>query len=192
MDMTKIKKLSKELAEEARNTTPEELKQQFIDSFGEDKWEEEEVLGVLIHDCDKIAEFLGIEALPICFKNIEEDSRLELEYPAHIEINRKFLHDHKEWLKLLAHELRHAYQLFMVANPEEEKHYRWKEELYDHFSPLDVNDEDAVMRYNCKEIEIDAYAFTQVILYQEYGLDIKHPNKKYQLIIDAYINKYYK
>lgn len=192
MDMTKIKKLSKELAEEARNTTPEELKQQFIDSFGEDKWEEEEVLGVLIHDCDKIAEFLGIEALPICFENIEEDSRLELEYPAHIEINRKFLHDHKECLKSIAHELRHAYQLFMAANPEEEKHYRWKEELYDHFSPLDVKDEDAVMKYNCKEIEIDAYAFTQVILYQEYGLDIKHPNKKYQLIIDAYINKYYK
>lgn len=54
MDMNKIKKLSKELAEEARNTIPEELKQQFINSFGEDKWEEEEVLGVLIHDCDKI------------------------------------------------------------------------------------------------------------------------------------------
>ena len=80
----------------------------------------------------------------------------------------------------------------MSANPKEDKHYRWKEELYDHFSPLDVNDEDAVMRYNCKEIEIDAYAFTQVILYQEYNFNIKHPNKKYQLVIDAYINKYYK
>lgn len=192
MDMNKIKTLSKELAEEARNTTPEELKQQFINSFGEDKWEEEEVLGVLIHDCDKISEFLGIEALPICFGEIAEDSRLELKYPAHIEINRKYLHDYKECLKSIAHELRHAYQLYMSANPENEIHKRWKEELYDHFSPLDVNDTDAVMRYNCKEIEIDAYAFTQVILYQEYNLDIKHTNKKYQLIIDAYINKYYK
>lgn len=192
MDMNNIKKLSKELAEEARNTTPEELKQQFINSFGEDKWEEEEVLAILIQDCDKISEFLGIEALPICFENIAEDSRLELKYPAHIEINRKYLHDYKECLKSIAHELRHAYQIFMSANPKEEKHYRWKEELYDHFSQLDVNDEDAVMRYNCKEIEIDAYAFTQVILYQEYNFDIKHPNKKYQLVIDAYINKYYK
>ena len=192
MDMNNIKKLSKELAEEARNTTPEELKQQFINSFGEDKWEEEEVLAILIQDCDKISEFLGIEALPICFEEIAEDSRLELKYPAHIEINRKYLHNYKECLKSIAHELRHAYQIFMSANPIEEKHYRWKEELYDHFSQLDVNDEDAVMRYNCKEIEIDAYAFTQVILYQEYNFDIKHPNKKYQLVIDAYINKYYK
>ena len=192
MDMNNIKKLSKELAEEARNTTPEELKQQFINSFGEDKWEEEEVLAILIQDCEKISEFLEIEALPICFENIAEDSRLELKYPAHIEINRKYLHDYKECLKSIAHELRHAYQIFMSANPKEEKHYRWKEELYDHFSQLDVNDEDAVMRYNCKEIEIDAYAFTQVILYQEYNFNIKHPNKKYQLVIDAYINKYYK
>lgn len=169
----------------------EELKKEFIKNFGEDHWEEEEVLAVLVKDCMHISVFLGVEALPICFENIQEDSRLILEYPAHIEINRKYLHNHEECLKSICHELRHVYQIYKVADPENDRHERWHKELFNHFTPINLNDKVSVVEYNTKEVEIDAYAFTQVILHQEYGLEIKHPNKAYQIIIEAYIDKYY-
>jgi hypothetical protein len=169
----------------------EELKKEFIKNFGEDHWEEEEILAVLIKDCMHISVFLGVEALPICFENIQEDSRLVLEYPAHIEINRKYLHNHEECLKSICHELRHVYQIYKATDPENERHERWHKELFNHFTPINLNDKVSVVEYNTKEVEIDAYAFTQVIINQEYGLEIKHPNKAYQIIIEAYIDKYY-
>lgn len=169
----------------------EELKKEFIKNFGEDHWEEEEVLAVLVKDCMHISVFLGVEALPICFENLSVDSRLVLEYPAHIEINRNYLHTHEECLKSICHELRHVYQIYKARYPETDRHKRWKNELVNHFTPINLNDTESLVEYNSKEVEIDAYAFTQVILNQEYDLTIKHPNKAYQILIEAYIDKYY-
>ena len=168
-----------------------ELKNEFIKNFGEDHWEEEEVLAVLIKDCMHISVFLGVEALPICFENLSVDSGLVLEYPAHIEINRKYLHNHVECLKSIAHELRYVYQIYKASDPETDRHNRWKNELVNHFTPMDLNDKASIVEYNSKEVELDSYAFTQVILKQEYNLTIKHPNKAYQILIEAYIDKYY-
>ena len=51
----------------------EEIKKEFIESFGEEKWAEEEALTPLMDLSFKLCDFLGIDAVPILFEEMEED-----------------------------------------------------------------------------------------------------------------------
>ena len=78
----------------------EEIKKEFIESFREEKWEEEEALTPLMDLSFKLCDFLGIEAVPILFEEMEEDARYynDLDY---IGISNDFVHDEIEARKSL-------------------------------------------------------------------------------------------
>ena len=153
------------------------LKQEFINSFGEEKWNELEVLKPLQQAVDLVCkEYLGIESIPVVFEKLEGDvSRYDFKLQAII-LNNKYIDDYVELLDSCFHELEHHWQRIYIANNDTPKARRWKEE-FKHYNRLDVT----------QEIEIDAYAFSQVILNCEFGLIHKHPNDYVQILIDDYI-----
>ena len=53
----------------------EKLKEGFINSFGEEKWKQEEMLSKLMPIHKELADYLGIEMIPVVCEDIEQDSR---------------------------------------------------------------------------------------------------------------------
>ena len=159
------------------------LKEEFIKYFGEDKWNQEEVLGKLQHIVFDVCEnWLGVEPIPILFgEHIGSDeARLDLEEQV-IWLNPK---NQSKWIELLdstLHELEHLYQILYVSSYDTPKAKRWKKELENY-----IGSEDAVGNV-LQEIEIDAMAFAQVVLATDYGIYHHHENPIIQELIDRYI-----
>ena len=154
------------------------IKEDFINAFGKEKWDELEILKPLQDAVDLVAkEYLGIEPIPVVFETLPEDiSRYDFKLQAII-LNNKYINDYVELLDSCFHELEHHWQRIYIANNDTPKAKRWKEE-FKHYNRLDVT----------QEIEIDAYAFAQVILSCEFGIIKKHPNEELQYLIEDYIN----
>ena len=153
------------------------LKEEFINAFGEELWEEQELLSDLQEKVDYVSkEYLGIEPILVVFESIEGDiSRYDFKLQAII-LNRKYKNDYVELLDSCFHELEHHWQRLYVGSFNTPKAIRWKNEL-DNYNRLDQT----------QEIEIDAYAFSQVILNCEFGLVYKHKDLYIQSLIDDYI-----
>ena len=153
------------------------LKEEFINAFGEEKWNELEILKPLQDAVDLVCkEYLGIEPIPVVFEKLSEDvARYDFKLQVII-LNNKCKDDYIEVLDGCLHELEHHWQLIYIANNDTPKARRWKKEFenYDKYNQT-------------QEIEIDACAFSQVILSCEFGLTYKHPNNYIQVLIDDYI-----
>lgn len=79
---------------------------------------------------EEVAEYLGVEALPIVFRDdIADDSRPSFEDQSRIEINKKFESNDNECKKSIAHELRHAFQIYYAQLMSDELAVQWREEL---------------------------------------------------------------
>ncbi|MDD3383690.1 MAG: hypothetical protein PHX46_02630 [Bacilli bacterium] len=130
----------------------------------------------------RIAEYLGVDVLPIEYdNNIVDDNRLVTEGKSKIIINQKYKKNYLETVKSITHEYRHVFQLYwVILMPNDELAKLWKEELI----KAKTGNEKG---YNLQTFELDAFAFTQVFLARE-GVKIKHPNIKYQELI--YIKRY--
>ena len=154
------------------------IKEDFINAFGKEMWEEQELLDELQKYIDKVCkEYLGIDSIPIVFETIKGDiSRYDFKLQAII-LNRKYKNDYVELLDSCFHELEHHWQRIYIANNDTPKAKRWEKEFKNY------NREDQT-----QEVEIDAYAFSQVILNCEFGLTHKHPDPYIQYLIDDYIN----
>ncbi|MDE6408047.1 MAG: hypothetical protein K2K50_05525, partial [Anaeroplasmataceae bacterium] len=90
-----------------------------------------------------------------------------------------------EYIKLLdatLHELEHYYQNFYALNFTSPKARRWKKELTNYIGL------DNPAEYVLQEIEIDACAFSQIVLATEFGIMYKYPNPEIQCLIEEYIN----
>ena len=184
-----IKEFAKKQSERMKNMSDEELKRQFIASFGEEKWIEEEMLGRLIPLSFEVSDYLGIDYYPILFEELPEDSRIYFE-EEYIAINVKFKDDYYECAKCVTHELRHIYQLVYVKLSSDKRALRMKEEL-EHPVILDPNDITSITNYSFQEIEIDAYAFTKWYLKKYLNMDVIHPSRDYEKIITAYMQTYF-
>ena len=187
--MITIEKI-KELAKNAKQMSVEELKVAFINSFGEEKWAEEEMLGKLIKLSMDVADLLGIDYLPIMFEEMAEDSRIYFK-EEYIAINEKYKDNYIECAKCVTHELRHVYQLFYVRLSNDAKAKRMKEELAN-MKELDPNDLNSISNYSFQEIEIDAFAFTKWYLKNYLDIEVIHPSKDYEKLINAYLEKHFK
>lgn len=66
---------------------------------------------------------------------------------------------------------------------------RWKEELSKAISSSNL-DHNTIEDYYFQELEIDAIAFSQFFLKQQYVIVIVEKNEKYQQIIDLYKIRY--
>lgn len=162
----------------------QEFKEAFIKYFGEDRWNQSEVLPILQEKAEILCSYLDIEEIPILCDPIKEDSKY---YPKekYIIISDKVIFNEVEALKSLIHEIRHHYQYTCVStnNISEPMLNQWKEELaiYDTLAP-DIQ--------ICTFLEIDAYAFTKVIMKNWFNKDIIHYDDEYEEAINLYIKKY--
>lgn len=166
-----------------KNMTNEELKEEFIKWFGEEKWEEEEILEfiqeVVFNIC---SEYFNISPIPAVFEYVEGnisvfDNKLKC-----IKLNPKYKDDKVTLVAATVHELEHYYQLLYVSNCNTPKAKRWLKELNNYISG-EKNPTGNVLQ----EVEIDAEAVTQVILETEYGIRYRNPDPNLQEIIDLYI-----
>ncbi len=165
--------------------TLEEL--DFIKYFGIEKLEELEIQDKLNNFIKYICKkYLGnIEPIFAVFDHTIKSTALY-----HFDLNAIILHPRNKnditRLKIsILHELEHYFQWVYVNNFNTNKAKRWTKEI--------ENYNTSKQHYYNQEIEIDAIAFSQVVMYEEYNLkvevkDIKLQNKinKYKLIMNDY------
>ena len=171
----------------------EELKKRFIESFGEEKWEETEALVPVEQLNFKLCNFLGIKPVPVIFEEMYEDARYydKLDY---IAISNKYVHDEIELKKSLIHEVRHLHQKYCISHKNEKNLKfantllikQWEEDFQKNQSLIP---EDQLM---CMPVEVDAFAFTKYILRHWFHIDYHHYDPAYDAVLELYINKYYR
>lgn len=167
-----------------------ELKEKFISYFGEEKWNEEKQLTKLLKFQIYVANYLGVDVIPVIVEDIVEDSRYYLE-EAYIVISKKLINDEIEAAKCIAHEMRHHYQWYIIKNNID---HRFKDEWKKNLSKtinINPNLVDDIANYDSSLIELDAFAFQKYIIKKYYGLDIYHPIIEYDTILEFYIEKYF-
>ena len=159
------------------------LKEEFIKYFGEEKWNQEEILGklqkVVFDVCNK---WLGIKPIPVLFaENIGTDeARYDLKEQV-IWLNVKNQYNFISLLDSVLHELEHLYQHYYVSSCDTPKARRWKKEFENY-----IADEDPFGNLT-QEIEIDANAFAQIVLTADYGIHYEHQEPIIQELINRYI-----
>lgn len=174
-----------------RVKTQVDLKKEIINNFGSDYWDEITALEPLERLNLKLCKFLGIDPIPIQFEKMKEDARyyLDLDY---IGISDIFVYDEIESIKSLIHEIKHLHQKYCISHKNEEQKYA-SEYLIKQWE-ADFKIDRKEMNYEqlqCMTIEVDAFAFTKYILKKWYKYDYHHSDKKYDVILQMYIDKYY-
>ena len=173
----------------------DELKQGFIDAFGEEKWKEQEMLSKLMPIHKDLCKFLGIEMVPVIFEDIEEDSRFYFK-EQYIVISRRMLPRYSDVVKSLVHEVRHGYQYYCMLNSDSKENpiliNNWLDDFEKLINPLlvfnlgyDAND------YLLNTMELDAHAFSKWYLKEKLFIETHYPQPEYDEILDAYIRKYF-
>ena len=171
----------------------EELKEQFIANFGEDKWEEIEALKPIEELNYKLCDFLGIDPVPVVFEEMYQDARYydELDY---IALSTKFVHDEIECMKSIIHEVKHLHQKYCISHKNEKNLKfanillikQWEEDFQKNQRLIP---EDQLM---CMPVEVDAFAFTKYILKEWFNIDYHHYDYTYDALLEIYIDKFYK
>lgn len=184
--------LIKEVLDKVNKLSEEELNEQIKQYFGEEYLIQEETLSKLYPFQYYVTNILGTLPLPIIYDNIEQDSILDIKDECII-INQNNYNNLLESAKCIAHEQRHYYQLSLITQyPNDPLSIRLKEEFKNETKLTDFNDDNQILNYQYQEKEIDAFAFTQVIISSYYHINTIHPDTQYQKIIDLYKQKYYK
>ena len=169
----------------------ENLKQEFIEQFGKELWEQQESLAKLYPIEEHLSNLFKIEMIPIVSEDIEEDSRYMIK-ENYIIISNKIIHDQLQATKALIHEYTHYYQYCVVENniPHPFLEY-WKENIQNPYIPKDPNNTKQMVRYYLQPIELDAFAFTKYYFKKYLNLEINQLHPDFEKIIDLYITKYY-
>lgn len=169
-----------------------EFKSEFIKYFGEEKWNEEEALGKLFEYEMFLANYLNVDPIPVVVEDMMEDSRLYIK-EEYIALSKECIKNHIEALKAVSHEYRHYYQLQCIRNGINNKLVNnWKEDFLNPVQVNDPNDVAAMTLYGFMTIEIDAFAFQKFALKKFLNIDTHHASLEYDVILDSYIDKYFK
>lgn len=141
----------------------------------------------------RVAEHLGVEEIPIEFVELDgEDSRLELKPTPRILISDHTYIKYEYYALCIAHEYRHAFQIYWVSFMNDNLAEVWREELQDakNSENIDVNNQDEYTEYKMQAIEIDAEAFAIYYLRTYEKINMAKKEAWLQRLIEAYINKY--
>lgn len=155
------------------------LKEEFIKWFGEDKWKEEEILSFIFMEEVFLCELMGIEPIPVIFDKVKEGNsyfNIDEEY---IVLSPELIKEgSSEILESFLHELRHYYQICMVKKDSYKySHFKYGIEHSNHSNYLD---------YILSPVEVDAFAFAQVMMEYVYDQPYRELSKEVQEIIDDY------
>ncbi len=145
----------------------------------------------LIKLSEEVAEYLGIDLIPLEYENLEiDDSRLILKPISKIVINIKYENNFLESAKCITHEMRHIFQIYW-ANLMDDKFARiWKEELAQAKSSANINvNSNEYNDYSLQAIELDAFAFSQYYL-RNCNIYFKYEDKRFQRLVEEYMKKY--
>lgn len=141
----------------------------------------------------RVAEHLGVEEIPIEFVALDgEDSRLELKPTPRILISDHTYIKYEYYSLCIAHEYRHAFQIYWVSFMNDKLAEVWREELQDakNSKNIDVNNQDQYTEYKMQAIEIDAEAFAIYYLRTYEKINMTKKEVWLQRLIEAYIRKY--
>ena len=170
----------------------EEIDQKIIENFGPDVLKEMEFTLHIDNLNFKLADFLGIEVIPVFFEDIEEDARF-YDKEEYIAISKKFMFNDLEAVKSLIHEVRHGYQKYCINHKNEKLKFAPSEIIEDWKKDFDNGQLGLTPEIQmCQSIEIDAYAFTKYILKEWFDYDYHHHDLAYDTVLGLYINKYFK
>lgn len=120
----------------------------------------------LIKLSEEVADYLGIDLIPIEYENLEiDDSRLILKPIPKIVISIKYEDNFTESAKCITHEMRHIFQIYWSNLMNDKLAKIWKEELTQVKSSanIDVNSSE-YNDYSMQAIELDAFALSQFYL----------------------------
>ena len=157
-----------------KNESKDEIKEKFINAFGVDKWEEMEALSKIDNLNIRLCDYLGIEAVPIIFDNIEEDARYydKLDY---IAVSNRYVHDEIECMKSVIHEVKHLHQKYCISHKNEKMVFASDTLIEQWNKDFSVNQRliplDQIM---CMSVELDAFAFTKYILKEWFNIEYHH------------------
>ncbi len=150
-----------------------DIDKEFIKYFGIEKLNEVECEARLQNIADYVCQtWLGIDNIPVIIEVMEEDARFYVN-ELYIAISNAFINDFNEMIFSLLHELEHYFQWVYANLYDTEKAKRWLT-LFNTNEPLN-------------ELEIDAYAFAEVVMNCEFGINRKHKDPEVQRIIEKYI-----
>lgn len=172
--------------------TEEEINQKIIENFGPEKLKEMEFTLKIDNLNFRLADYLGIEVIPVFYENIPEDSRF-YDKDDYIGISNKFMFDEMESIKCLIHEFRHGYQKYCISHKNEKLKFAPINLIEEWESDFKKNQQ--LMKPSeqmCLAVELDAYAFTKYILKEWFDYDYHHYDVTYDLLLGLYITKYYK
>lgn len=161
----------------------DKLKSDFINSFGEEKWNGIEMIDSLEPEITRICNYLGVEAIPVVMDTLDDDARYMFK-ENYIIVSEKYSSNKLEVLKCLLHELRHYYQFKLMASDDKgvlANAFRDDFKKLDAMSPME-------RAYNT--LELDAYAFTKYIMKKWYDREAPHPDELFDTLIDHYIEVY--
>lgn len=165
-----------------KSMTEKEIKDEFIKWFGEEKWEEDEILDfleeIVVDVCNV---YLNVTPIPIIFETVPGNIAVYDNKLKCIKVNRKYKDDKVTMAAAIVHELEHYYQILYAYTFDTPKAKRWKNELENYIGTS--NPIENIMQ----EIEIDAEAFAEVILSCEFGIKYRNSIPEYQDVIDKYI-----
>lgn len=158
---------------------PKDLENEIIKYFGKEKIRELEVAEELQEFLNKIfKEYLFIEPIPVIFDHTIKCTALyHIELDAII-IHPKNINNKSRLLVSVLHEAEHAFQLFYANNFNTPKAKRWGKELENYTTNP--------KHYYNQEIELDAIAFSQVVMLEEFNIKVESPNKKLQNKVNKY------
>lgn len=151
----------------------------------------EDIQDKLIKLSEEVATYLGIDLIPIEYKNLEIDySRLILKPILKIVISIKYEDNFAESAKCITHEMRHIFQIYYVNLMNDKLARIWKEELAQAKSSANINvNSNEYNDYSLQAIELDDFAFSQFYL-RKNNIFFKYENKKFQRLVEEYIKKY--
>lgn len=141
----------------------------------------------------RVAEHLGVEEIPIEFVALDgEDSRLELKPTPRVLISDHTYIKYEYYALCIAHEYRHAFQIYWVNFMNDNLAEVWREELQDakNSENIDIDNQEEYTKYKMQAIEIDAEAFAIYYLRTFENINIKRKETWLQNLIEAYIKKY--
>lgn len=171
--------------------TNETLKQQFIQNFGEEKWNQEEMLEKLEPYEKIITQELIIERLPVIVEEIQEDSRLDLKNMCII-ISKEKIQNQIEAIKCITHEYRHFYQLVVIGDDLSNHPLKqtWKESLEQYKETASLSPEELEQSYLTNPLELDAFAYTKYFFQKHLNKDLLCFPLEIEDILNLYIAKY--
>ena len=169
------------------------LKEEFINSFGEEKWNQEEMLAKLVEPQMELCKYLGIEMVPVICEDIPDDSRYYFK-DEYIVLSPRMLLSYTDALKSLVHEMRHQYQFKCASDPNSKENpylvNLWRDDLTKNAKYVNPFDQDSVTDYYSLVIELDAHAFSKWYLLYKYDIPTTHPDIIYDELLTRYIKKY--